>query len=108
MMFTHTMYQRGKRTPAKRATETARTAVSKRIPRNALGNPRMRACHVWATVEHDSTEDTSQPKRVVESIASCHASMDSTKEATRPTAPLTAISAQVRRVHAVALMRAPP
>ena len=60
----------------------------------------MRACHVCATAEHDSTAETSQPKRADESAASCHASIESTKEVTRPIKPETIISRLVRLLHA--------
>ena len=93
------MYQRGNFTPAAIPTEIAKTTASKKMPRKALGNPRMRACHVWATVEHDKTAETSQPKRVDESAASCHASIDRTKEVTKPMNPETIISRLVRRRH---------
>ena len=93
------MYQRGNFTPAKMATEIASTTASKKMPRNALGKPRMRACHVWATAEHESTEETSQPKRADESAASCHASIYRTKEVTRPMKPEMIISRLVRLRH---------
>ena len=73
--FVPSMYQRGNFTPAKMATEIARTTASKKMPRNALGKPRIRACHVCATAEHDKTDEISQPKRADELESSCHASI---------------------------------
>jgi hypothetical protein len=74
------MNQRGNRTPPIAATEIVMTTHSKAIPRNAFGNPSSCACHVLATVEHEMTEDRSQPNEASGSAARCHASIDSTNE----------------------------